>query len=176
MGRVRTHVGDSHLKRRIPSRGTQIPPQLAGVLHHPGIDKDLDVALVVNMVLILGVLSFLQATLTLPGIAGIVLTIGMAVDANVLVFERIREEMKTARGPARAIELGYERAMSAIVDANITTLIIAAILFVLGSGPVKGFAVTLSIGIVTSVFTALYVTRLMTVAWFERARPRQIEV
>ena len=133
-------------------------------------------ALAINMGLIFGVLSMIGATLTLPGIAGIVLTIGMAVDANVLVFERIREEMKTARGPARAIELGYERAMSAIVDANITTLIIAAILFVLGSGPVKGFAVTLSIGIVTSVFTALYVTRLMTVAWFERARPRQIEV
>ncbi|MCT4331872.1 protein translocase subunit SecD [Paracoccus sp. YLB-12] len=134
------------------------------------------VALAVNMGMIFGVLSMIGATLTLPGIAGIVLTIGMAVDANVLVFERIREELKTARGPARAIELGYEKAMSAIVDANITTLIIAAILFVLGSGPVKGFAVTLTIGIVTSVFTALYVTRLMTVAWFERSRPRKIEV
>ncbi|WP_411957835.1 protein translocase subunit SecD [Paracoccus homiensis] len=134
------------------------------------------VALAVNMALIFGVLSIIGATLTLPGIAGIVLTIGMAVDANVLVFERIREELKTARGPARAIELGYERAMSAIVDANITTLIIAAILFVLGSGPVKGFAVTLSIGIVTSVFTALWVTRLITITWFERARPRKIEV
>ncbi|MFV0382830.1 protein translocase subunit SecD [Paracoccus sp. (in: a-proteobacteria)] len=133
-------------------------------------------ALTINMGLIFGVLSMIGATLTLPGIAGIVLTIGMAVDANVLVFERIREELKTARGPARAIELGYDRAMSAIVDANITTLIIAAILFVMGSGPVKGFAVTLTIGIVTSVFTALYVTRLMTVIWFERARPRQIEV
>ncbi|MDB6177552.1 protein translocase subunit SecD [Paracoccus sp. Z330] len=134
------------------------------------------IALAVNMALVFGVLSLIGATLTLPGIAGIVLTIGMAVDANVLVFERIREELRTARGPARAIELGYERAMSAIVDANITTLIIAAILFVLGSGPVKGFAVTLSIGIVTSVFTALFVTRLITVSWFERARPRQIEV
>ena len=134
------------------------------------------VALAINMGLIFGVLSMIGATLTLPGIAGIVLTIGMAVDANVLVFERIREELKTARGPARAIELGYERAMSAIVDANITTLIIAAILFVLGSGPVKGFAVTLTIGIVTSVFTALYVTRLITITWFERARPRKIEV
>ncbi|MDP5305569.1 protein translocase subunit SecD [Paracoccus spongiarum] len=134
------------------------------------------VALTINMGLIFGVLSMIGATLTLPGIAGIVLTIGMAVDANVLVFERIREELRTARGPARAIELGYEKAMSAIVDANITTLIIAAILFVLGSGPVKGFAVTLTIGIVTSVFTALYVTRLMTVTWFERTRPRQIEV
>jgi preprotein translocase subunit SecD len=134
------------------------------------------IALAVNMALLLGILSLIGATLTLPGIAGIVLTIGMAVDANVLVFERIREELRTARGPARAIELGYEKAMSAIVDANITTLIIAAILFVLGSGPVKGFAVTLTIGIVTSVFTALWVTRLITVTWFERTRPRQIEV
>ncbi len=134
------------------------------------------VALLINVGLIFGVLSMIGATLTLPGIAGIVLTIGMAVDANVLVFERIREELRTARGPARAIELGYERAMSAIVDANITTLIIALILFMLGSGPVKGFAVTLAIGIVTSVFTALYVTRLMTVTWFDRARPRKIEV
>lgn len=134
------------------------------------------VALAVNMALLFAVLSVIGATLTLPGIAGIVLTIGMAVDANVLVFERIREELRTARGPARAIELGYEKAMSAIVDANITTLIIAAILFVLGSGPVKGFAVTLTIGIVTSVFTALFVTRLLTVMWFERARPKTIEV
>lgn len=134
------------------------------------------VALAVNMALLFAVLSVIGATLTLPGIAGIVLTIGMAVDANVLVFERIREELKTARGPARAIELGYEKAMSAIVDANITTLIIAAILFVLGSGPVKGFAVTLTIGIVTSVFTALFVTRLLTIMWFERARPKTIEV
>ena len=134
------------------------------------------VALAFNMLLLFAVLSIIGATLTLPGIAGIVLTIGMAVDANVLVFERIREELKTARGPARAIELGYEKAMSAIVDANITTLIIAAILFVLGSGPVKGFAVTLTIGIVTSVFTALFLTRLITVIWFERARPKEIEV
>lgn len=134
------------------------------------------IALTINLGLLLGILSMIGATLTLPGIAGIVLTIGMAVDANVLVFERIREELRTARGPARAIELGYEKAMSAIVDANITTLIIAAILFVLGSGPVKGFAVTLTIGIVTSVFTALWVTRLLTIYWFQRARPRTIEV
>ena len=97
-------------------------------------------------------------------------------DANVLVFERIREELKTARGPARAIELGYERALSAIVDANITTFIIAAILFTLGSGPVRGFAITLGIGILTSVFTAIFVTRLLIVLWFERRRPRTIEV
>ena len=134
------------------------------------------VALAVNMAILFALLSVIGATLTLPGIAGIVLTIGMAVDANVLVFERIREELRTAKGPARAIELGYEKAMSAIVDANITTLIVAAILFVLGSGPVKGFAVTLSLGIITSVFTALFVTRLLTILWFERARPKTIEV
>lgn len=134
------------------------------------------IALILNVGLIFGVLSLIGATLTLPGIAGIVLTIGMAVDANVLVFERIREELKTAKGPARAIELGYERALSAIVDANITTFIIATILFVLGSGPVRGFSVTLGIGIVTSVFTAIYVTRLLLVFWFERRRPKTIEV
>ncbi|OAN69465.1 protein-export membrane protein SecD [Jannaschia sp. EhC01] len=134
------------------------------------------VALVLNVGLIFGVLSLIGATLTLPGIAGIVLTIGMAVDANVLVFERIREELKTAKGPARAIELGYERALSAIIDANITTFIIATILFVLGSGPVRGFSVTLGIGIATSVFTAIYVTRLLLVFWFERRRPKTIEV
>ncbi|UWQ95021.1 protein translocase subunit SecD [Rhodobacteraceae bacterium M385] len=134
------------------------------------------IALILNVGLIFGILSLIGATLTLPGIAGIVLTIGMAVDANVLVFERIREELKTAKGPARAIELGYERALSAIIDANITTFIIATILFVLGSGPVRGFSVTLGIGIVTSVFTAIYVTRLLVVYWFERKRPKKIEV
>ena len=100
----------------------------------------------------------------------------MAVDANVLVYERIREELKTARGPARAIELGYEKAKSAILDANITTLITATILFAMGSGPVRGFAVTLGIGIVTSVFTAIFVTRLLILTWFERRRPKTIEV
>ncbi|NDH02727.1 MAG: preprotein translocase subunit SecD [Marivivens sp.] len=132
--------------------------------------------LAVNVAMIFGALSVLGATLTLPGIAGIVLTMGMAVDANVLVFERIREELKTAKGPARAIELGYERAMSAIVDANITTIITAAILWFVGSGPVRGFATTLGIGIVTSVFTALFVTRLFIVWWFQRRRPKTIEV
>lgn len=133
-------------------------------------------ALILNVAMLFGVLSMIGATLTLPGIAGIVLTIGMAVDANVLVFERIREEVKTAKGPSRAIELGYEKALSAIIDANITTFITATILFTLGSGPVKGFAVTLGIGIVTSVFTAIFVTRLFVVIWFERKRPRTIEV
>ena len=135
-----------------------------------------NVALIINVGLIFGLLSLVGATLTLPGIAGIVLTIGMAVDANVLVFERIREELKAAKGPARAIDLGYEKALSAIVDANITTFITAVILFAMGSGPVRGFAITLGLGILTSVFTAIYVTRLMIVIWFERRRPKTIEV
>ena len=135
-----------------------------------------NIALIVNIGLIFGLLSLVGATLTLPGIAGIVLTVGMAVDANVLVFERIREELKTSRGPARAIELGYEKAMSAILDANITTFITAVILFTMGSGPVRGFAITLGLGILTSVFTAIFVTRLMVAIWFERRRPKTIEV
>jgi preprotein translocase subunit SecD len=98
------------------------------------------------------------------------------VDANVLIFERIREELKTARGPARAIELGYEKALSAILDANITTFITAGILFVMGSGPVRGFAITLGLGILTSVFTAIFITRLLIITWFERRRPKTIEV
>jgi preprotein translocase subunit SecD len=135
-----------------------------------------NIALIVNVALIFGLLSLIGGTLTLPGIAGIVLTIGMAVDANVLVFERIREELKTAKGPARAIELGYEKALSAIVDANITTFLTALILYVMGSGPVRGFAITLGLGIMTSVFTAIFVTRLIIVIWFERRRPKTIEV
>lgn len=135
-----------------------------------------NIALIINIGLIFGLLSMIGATLTLPGIAGIVLTVGMAVDANVLIFERIREEVKTAKGPARAIELGYEKALSAILDANITTFITAVILFVMGSGPVRGFAITLGLGILTSVFTAIFVTRLLIVMWFERRRPKTIEV
>jgi preprotein translocase subunit SecD len=135
-----------------------------------------NIALLINVGLMFGLLSMVGATLTLPGIAGIVLTIGMAVDANVLVFERIREELKTAKGPARAIELGYEKALSAIVDANITTFLTAAILFIMGAGPVKGFAVTLGLGIITSVFTAIFVTRTMVVIWFERRKPKTLEV
>ena len=135
-----------------------------------------NVALLINVGLIFGLLSGIGATLTLPGIAGIVLTIGMAVDANVLIFERIREELVSAKGPARAIELGYEKAMSAILDANVTTFIAAVILFVMGSGPVRGFSITLGLGIITSVFTAIFVTRLLIVMWFERRRPKAIEV
>lgn len=135
-----------------------------------------NVALILNVALIFGFLSLIGATLTLPGIAGIVLTVGMAVDANVLIFERIREELKAGRGPARAIDEGYSKALSAILDANITTFITAVILFAMGSGPVRGFAITLGLGIMTSVFTAIFVTRLIIVMWFERRRPKQIEV
>ena len=135
-----------------------------------------DIALVFNLFLIMGALSILQATLTLPGIAGIVLTIGMAVDANVLVFERIREEIRTGKTPFAAMEAGYQRAIGTILDANITTLIAAVILFAMGSGPIKGFAVTLGIGIISSVFTAVVVTRLMLVIWLRRTRPAALPI
>jgi preprotein translocase subunit SecD len=129
-------------------------------------------SLFVNILLILGALSGLGATLTLPGIAGIILTIGMAVDANVLVFERIREESRNGRSPLTAVDTGYQQALSTILDANITTLLAAAVLYTLGSGPVKGFAVTLAIGIFTSVFTAFVVTRWFTVMWLRGTRPK----
>ncbi|CCQ73036.1 protein translocase subunit SecD [Magnetospira sp. QH-2] len=135
-----------------------------------------NVALLVNLVLIVGALSALQATLTLPGIAGIVLTIGMAVDANVLIFERIREEGRIGRTPIAAIDAGYQRALTTIIDANVTTLIAAMLLFSFGSGPVKGFAVTLAIGIVTSMFTAIMVTRLMVVTWLRSKRPSALPI
>ena len=135
-----------------------------------------NIALIINVTLIFGLLSIIGATLTLPGIAGIVLTIGMAVDANVLVFERIKEELKVNKSPYRAIELGYERAFSAILDANITTFIAALILFLMGSGPVRGFSITLGLVIITSVFTAIYVTRLLLAIWFDRTRPKTIVV
>jgi preprotein translocase subunit SecD len=128
------------------------------------------------MVLIFALMTAIGATLTMPGIAGLVLTIGMAVDANVLIFERIREELKSARGPARAIDLGFEKALSSIIDANITTLIVAVILFAMGSGPVRGFAVTLALGILCSIFTALYVTRMIIVWWFAWRRPKTVTV
>jgi preprotein translocase subunit SecD len=118
-----------------------------------------DMALLANLVLIVAVLSMLQASLTLPGIAGIVLTVGMAVDANVLIFERIREELRNGNSPQASIHAGYEKALSTIADANITTLIAAVVLFAFGTGPIKGFAITLSIGIVTSMFTSIIGTR-----------------
>ena len=130
-----------------------------------------DLALILNLIIMLGVLSLLQATLTLPGIAGIVLTIGMAVDANVLIFERIREEARAGRAPFSAMEAGYRRAFTTIIDSNLTTLIAAIILFIIGTGPVKGFAVTLGIGIATSMFTAMLVSRMILVTWLRQRRP-----
>ncbi len=135
-----------------------------------------NLALMINIALIVGVLSFIGATLTLPGIAGIVLTIGMAVDANVLIFERIREEMRQGRSPLNAIDTGYSRALGTILDANITTFIAATLLYGLGSGPIRGFAVTLGFGIITSVFTAFTVTRLFIALWVERARPKSLPI
>jgi len=135
-----------------------------------------NIALVLNMTLLLGALSLLQATLTLPGIAGIVLTIGMAVDANVLIFERIREEVASGRTPLSSVDAGYRRALTTIIDANLTTLIAAIILFEFGSGPVKGFAVTLSIGLVTSMFTAIMVTRLIVVTYLRRRRLQALPI
>jgi preprotein translocase subunit SecD len=135
-----------------------------------------DIVLMFNIILIGAALSILQATLTLPGIAGIVLTIGMAVDANVLIFERIREETRNGLGPIAAIDSGYKRAIKTIVDANVTTLIAAVLLYEFGSGPVRGFAVTLAIGILTSMFTAIMVTRLLVVLWLRRTKPKTLEL
>lgn len=133
-----------------------------------------DIALIMNLILIMGILSVLGATLTLPGIAGIVLTIGMAVDANVLIFERIREELDSGKTPVNAIEAGYKRAFTTIIDANITTFIAAAILFQLGTGPIRGFAVTLAIGILTSLFTATMLSRLIISWWVRKSRPSEL--
>jgi preprotein translocase subunit SecD len=134
------------------------------------------VALVVNMVMILGALSLFQATLTLPGIAGIILTMGMAVDANVLIFERIREEMKKGRAALSSIEHGFSGAMATIVDSNVTTLLAAFILYYFGSGTIKGFAVTLSIGIISSMFSAVMLTRFMVYIWFNAKRPKVVPI
>ena len=130
-------------------------------VYYRGFGLIANVALTANLVLITAVLSFLQATLTLPGIAGIVLTVGMAVDANVLIFERIREELRIGNSPQASIHAGYEKAFSTIADANVTTFIAAIVLFSLGTGPIKGFAITLSIGIATSMFTAIMGTRAL---------------
>jgi protein-export membrane protein SecD len=135
-----------------------------------------DVALTLNIVLLLAVLTLFGATLTLPGIAGIVLTMGMAVDANVLIYERIREEQRNGRSMLASIDQGFRRAMSTIIDANSTHVIAALILFQLGSGPVRGFAVTLGVGIITSFFTAVMVTRLIVILWLNIRRPRTLAI
>jgi preprotein translocase subunit SecD len=135
-----------------------------------------DIALTLNVVLLMALLTMMGATLTLPGIAGIVLTMGMAVDANVLIYERIREEQRNGRGMLAAIDQGFRRARDTIIDANATHLIAALILFELGSGPVRGFAVALGLGIITSFFTAVFVTRLIVVGWLGMARPRTLTI
>jgi protein-export membrane protein SecD len=135
-----------------------------------------NIALLMNVALIFAVLSLIGSTLTLPGIAGIVLTIGIAVDANVLINERIREEIRSGKSPVASVEAGYTRAMSTIVDSNVTTLISTLVLFWLGSGPVRGFAVTLTIGIIASMFTAVTVTRLMVAYWLRRTRPALVPI
>jgi protein-export membrane protein SecD len=135
-----------------------------------------DIALTLNVVLLMAALTLFNATLTLPGIAGIVLTMGMAVDANVLIYERIREEQRNGRSMLASIDQGFRRAMATIIDANSTHLIAALILFQLGSGPVRGFAVTLGLGILTSFFTAVMVTRLFVVTWLRTTRPKQLVI
>ena len=135
-----------------------------------------DVALTLNVVLLLAVLTEFGATLTLPGIAGIVLTMGMAVDANVLIFERIREEQRNGRSMLASIDQGFRRAMATIIDANMTHLLASLILFELASGPVRGFAVTLGVGIITSFFTSVMVTRLIVIGWLNAARPRKLTI
>jgi protein-export membrane protein SecD len=135
-----------------------------------------NLALIINIALIFAVLSLMGATLTLPGIAGIVLTIGIAVDANVLINERIREEIRTGKSPFAAVDAGYSRALITIIDSNVTTLIAVLVLFWLGSGPVRGFAVTLTVGVIASMFTAVTVTRLMVAYWLRWTRPRLIPI
>jgi len=131
------------------------------IIYYKGSGIIADLALIINILIIAGGLAGIQATLTLPGIAGIILTIGMAVDANVLIFERIREEMNLGKTPRAAVDAGYSRAMLTILDANVTTLIAALVLIQFGTGAVRGFAVTLSLGVLASLFTALILSRLI---------------
>ena len=135
-----------------------------------------DFALVINLIMLVGVMSFFGFTLTLPGIAGIVLTLGMAVDSNVLIYERIREEWRHGKTPISAIETGFKAALNTVIDANVTTLIAAFILFGVGSGPVRGFAITLAVGIITTMFTAFALTRLIVALWVKRFRPKEINL
>ncbi|MBI5263168.1 MAG: protein translocase subunit SecD [Bradyrhizobium sp.] len=135
-----------------------------------------NIAVAINVAMIFGLLSLLNATLTLPGIAGIVLTVGIAVDSNVLIYERIREELRGGRNAISAIDAGFKRALATILDSNITTFIAAAVLFYIGTGPVRGFAVTLGIGIITTVFTAFTLTRLIVAGWVRWKRPRSVPI
>src|SRR6478736_6624840 len=133
-----------------------------------------NIALLVHVGLIFGLMSVLEATLTLPGIAGIVLTIGTAVDSNVLIYERIREEFRLGRSMISSLEAGFQRAFATIIDSNVTMFIAAVILFILGSGPVKGFAITMIFGIITTVVTAVTMTRMMIALWYRWAKPTRL--
>ena len=133
-------------------------------------------ALIINLIILLGILTIFEATLTLPGIAGIILTVGMAVDANVLIFERIKEEMKIEKSIIHAFDSGYKKAQTAVLDANVTTLISAVILFSLGSGPVKGFAVTLGVGILTTLFSVYYLARHLSSLYVTKNKERIIKI
>jgi preprotein translocase subunit SecD len=133
-------------------------------------------ALVVNGLMIVGAMSMTQATLTLPGIAGLVLTLAVAVDANVLIYERMRDEVRGGRPPMSAADAGFTRALTTIIDANVTTLVAAIIMFQFGSGPVKGFAWTLFIGVITSVFTAVLITQVLIGWWFRTFRPKKLPI
>ena len=135
-----------------------------------------NIALMIHLIIIIGVMSLMQATLTLPGIAGIVLTMGMAVDANVLIFERMRDEIRFGKTPFAAISHGFDLAWGTILDSNITTLMAAALLYTLGAGSVKGFAVTLTIGILSTMFASVMVSRMFIVLWARKTRPKKLPI
>ena len=132
--------------------------------------------LVVNLLILIGVLTMFESTLTLPGIAGIILTVGMAVDANVLIFERIKEEMTNEKSKLIAFDSGYVKSKTTILDANITTLIAAVILFIMGSGPVKGFSVTLGIGILSTLFSVYFISRMLTALYIQKNKNNEIKI
>jgi preprotein translocase subunit SecD len=148
----------------------------AVLLYYHGAGINAVLALLLNLIILLGMMAYFKATLTLPGIAGIVLTVGIAVDSNVLIYERIREELRGGRNAISAIDAGFKRALSTILDSNITTFIAAAVLFYIGTGPVRGFAVTLGIGIITTVFTAFTLTRLIVAGWVRWKRPQTVPI
>jgi len=133
-----------------------------------------NIALLANLIILLGFMTVAGATLTLPGVAAFVLTMGMAVDANVLIYERIREEMYGGKSIMQSIDSGFRRALTTITDTNMTHVLAAAILYAIGTGPIRGFAVTLGLGVITSYFTAVMVTRLMVAAWVHRRRPKSL--
>jgi preprotein translocase subunit SecD len=146
------------------------------IVYYTGFGLIACVVLIANVVLLVAAMSMMQASLSLPGIAGIVLTIGMAVDANVLIYERIREEARMGRSIISALDAGFNRAFATIVDSQSTTMVVAVILYFLGSGPVRGFAVSLGLGIVTTIVTAVTMTRLMIALWYRWSRPTRIPI